>query len=325
LVGTPTGGQRAAETFGLKYGELEDLIVATVGGHRETVITRFRKLRPKFAPDMLLSRPGVRVSYDLPRAIAIVAVYLVNSITVPQAQAVGLVIANFPEIARGCLVAWEAIQAGERSDDSKSTVFIRIDAFDDAWEANPAGATWASVGPDDVSLGAQIVLNCHFVVAHLTDAQEARGNPQSLRWAFEELDRAYGWNDRPQGDEPVTPTRLGSAFFSTGPYFARARVLLSAKADEPIGPLRRAMLQAHQNYVEAPPPIDAWKKYLGTDENELRLYQLLAVWGAGLGLQSSMAVPEVWKARAFPSDIRAAALVEWGERELAELIDYPGL
>ena len=321
MVTTEDGGRPLSEGLGLQYGELEDLMVAVLGGHREKVVTRFRKLRPKFAPDMLLSRPGVRVTYDLPRVLSIAAVYLVNSITVPQAQAVDLVIANFPEIARGCLLAWEAVRAGGDGDRSRFFVFIHVDAFDDAWESTPSGATWASVGPSDSDAGAQIVVNCHHIVSKVVAFQTARNHPDSLVLAFEELARTYGWADKRQEDAPVVPTRLGSIFFSTGPYFARARAILAQDPEKSISAQRRAMLQSHLNYIEAPPPIDGWKRHLGTEKGAPRLCHLVGVWGMELGLRSTIVGPEVMKAASYPSDVRALALIESGERTLAELID----
>lgn len=322
VISADSGGP-LGEPFGLQYGELEELIVAILGGHREKVVTRFRKLRPKFAPDLLMSRPGVRVTYDLPRVLSISAVFMVNSVTVPQAQAVNLVIANFPEIARGCLLAWEAMRSGRDDHRARSIVFIRIDAFDDAWESNPSGATWASVGPGHSDAGAQIVVDCHHIVANLLAIQTARDELDPLRPAFEEFARSYGWVDKLQGDPPVVPARLGSTFFSTGPYFPRALAILAEDPEKPISALRRAMLQAHLDYIEAPPPIDAWKMYLGTEQGAPRLCHLVAVWGTELGLRSSIVGPEVLRAASYPSDVRAAALIKSGERRLAELIEAP--
>ena len=309
------------EPFGLQYRELEELIVAILGGHREKVVTRFRKLRPKFAPDMLLSRPGIRVTYDLPRVLSIAAVYLVNSVTVPQAQAVDLVIANFPEIARGCLLAWEAVRSGGEGDRKRCAVFLHVDAFDDAWDGSPSGATWASVGPSDSDAGAQIVIDCHHIVSKVVAVHTARDDPDSLVLAFEELARTYGWADKRQDDAPVIPTRLGSAFFSTGPYFARARAILAQDPETSITVQRRAMLQAHRDYIEAPPPIDGWKRHIGTEQGAPRLCHLIGVWGMELGLRSTIVGPEVIKLASYPSDVRALELIERGERTLERLID----
>jgi hypothetical protein len=307
----------------MQYGELENLLVSVVGGHREKVISRFRKLRPKFASDMLLSRPGARVTYDLPRVLSICAVYLINSITVPQAQAVDLVVANFPEIARGCLLAWDGLQSGGAGDRDQYIVYVCVDAFGDAWEREPSGATWAWVGPTAPENGAQIALDCLQIVSHLLEHQEKAHGVDRLADGFGELARSYGWCDRLEGDSEVVPVRRGSTFFSTGPYFERARAILAQAPQQSLSSQRRAMLQSHLKYIERPPPIDAWKKYIGTEEGAPRLCHLIAVWAADLGLQSSMAGPEVLKAASYPSDLRARALIEFGERRLAELIEVP--
>jgi hypothetical protein len=307
----------------MQYGELEDLLVSVVGGHREKVISRFRKLRPKFAADMLLSRPGTRVTYDLSRILSICAVYLVNSITIPQGQAVDVVIANFPEIARGSLRAWEGIQSGDGGNRIQAVVHICVDAFDSAWEREPSGATWATLGPLTLDGGAKIALDCFHIVSHLVEHQEKHDGCERLTDGFTELARSYGWSDGLEGEAEVIPTRRGSTFFSTGPYFGRARAILAQSPQQKLSSQRRAMLQSHLNYVERPPPIDAWKKHLGTEERSPRLCHLVAVWGAELSLQSSIAGPEVLKAASYPSNIRALALIEFGERKLAELIEVP--
>jgi hypothetical protein len=307
--------------YGLKYGELEDLTVAILGGHREKVITRFRKLRPKFAPDMLLSSPGVRVIYDLPRVLSIAAVFLVNSISVPMAKAVDLVVANFPEIARGCLLAWAAVRADDVADRAQFSVNIHVYGFDDDWENGAYSVTWASVGPSPSATGAHIVVDCLHIVQNLLSCHDASGPGVSLVDGFEDLSRTYGWVNKLEGDEPVVPRRLGSNFFSTGPYFARAQAILAQVPDQPISEGRRALLQSHLNYIEWPPPIDAWKRSLGTEEGAPRLCHLVAVWGLGLGLQSSIAGTEVLRDASFPSNVRAAALIRGGEQMLAELIE----
>jgi hypothetical protein len=311
----------SAAGFGLRYGELEDLTVLILGGHREKVITRFRKLRPKFAPDMLLSSPGVRVNYDLPRVLSIAAVFLVNSTGVPLAKAVDLVIANFPELARGCLLTWKAADTGDDADRSRFLINIHVDGFDDEWEKGAYSVSWASNGPIQSEAGAHIVVDCLHVVHNLVVHQEATGRRGSLAEGFDDLSRTYGWVNRLQGEAPVLPRRLGSSFFSTGPYFARARAILAHSPDQPISKARRALLQSHLNYIEWPPPIDAWKGILGTEHGAPQLRHLLAVWGLELGLQSSIAGTEVMKDVSFPSDVRASALISGGEQMIAELVE----
>ena len=60
------------EPFTLRYGPLEAMLSRLMDVSGKAIVTRFRKLRPKFAADGLLTDTGNRVDYDLSRILAIV-------------------------------------------------------------------------------------------------------------------------------------------------------------------------------------------------------------------------------------------------------------
>ncbi|RYY26083.1 MAG: hypothetical protein EOP62_11420 [Sphingomonadales bacterium] len=271
------------DTFALSYGALEKLLISLTGGEQSSIASRFRKLRPKFADDGLLTRPGNRVSYDLSRTLAICAIYQINQLTIPLGHAVDLVVGNWPEIAQAC------INAGSEETRSEFLVRIYVDAFRQMHAGSTKPASWAGVGPSASTEFPHICLDCRLIVDNLASLFDASGFHQSsLANAFERLDRDFGGKAGADADAPPVPKKVEPGFFGTGPYFERARVLLSADPKSRLSPGEHHRLQAHLDYVEAPAPIDSWKRYIGTEPRKGALVQMLAARGAQLGLASRM-------------------------------------
>ena len=306
------------EPFALKYGALDALLTELLGDRGDAVVTRFRKLRPKFAADGLLTENGSRVSYDLTRVLAICAIYEVNALSIPQGHAVDIVVANWPEIARACLTAWQDVpKDGTPSADERPS-FVRI--YIDALNGSPQDDTWASLEPDAMPGSPHVALDCRPIVSAVIAAADQSGQGDRLALAFAELDSTFGWDALVEGDAARLPTRKESDFFGTGPYFDRARALLAVEPGKRLHRRRVARLQAALDYLESPAPIDSWKRFIGTDESKPRLVHMLAAWGVELGLKS-VTVGEVGTFRIAFSDRPAAlALIERGEERVAVLV-----
>lgn len=297
-------------TFALQFGDMRNLLERLEMGSQASIASRFRKLRPKFASDNLLSKRGNWVEYDLTRILSICTVYFVNSTAIPQGDAVPIVIHNWPEIARACLAANRAMEAGDAAG-VEAVVRIYVDAFpfNDA-----APSSWSTGAEASLTGVPHIVLDCRPIVGAL---RAMFADDRRLQPAFDEIDRTFGWEKLGQNDAPRHPFRLESGFFGTGPYFERARSLLSVADPGFLRTRERLRLQAHLDYLEAPPPIDAWKQFIGTDSGKPRLHHMLSAWGLELGLKSTRLASEVLRATTFPSNERALDLIERGERYLA--------
>lgn len=311
----PDGGTAHTERFAISYGMLERLLVRLVDGSQNSVASRFRKLRPKFADDGLLTKPGNRVSYDLSRTLAIGAIYQINQLTIPQGHAVDLVVTNWPEIANGCLNAW-----GEATRTS-SIVRIFVDAFQSAEDGQSAPASWATVtGASPCNLP-HISIDCRMLVDELESLVEATGTDREpLAEAFNSLQRDFGALIRDGNEAPPIPSRAEPGFFGSGPYFQRARALLSPNLAASFGKGERARLQAYLNYLENPAPIDSWKRFIGTEPGSGRLVHMLAAWGAELGLASKLIGNVNTLRDATLSRDGALDLIERGEARLSCLI-----
>ena len=303
--------------FALKFGDMRKLLTRLEMGSEASIASRFRKLRPKFALDNLLSKRGNWLDYDLARVLSICAIYSVNSVSVPQGDAVPIIIRNWPEIARASLAANQAIIDGSEPSDEE-LVRIYVDAFplDDAM-----GSTWAMAAKAPLIGLPHIVLDCRAIVAALV---EMRPGDDSLQAAFGMIERTFGWEKLRADEEPRLPSRLESGFFGTGPYFVRARALISVTDAGFVRRRERLRLQSYLDYLEAPPPIDAWKMFIGTDEGKPRLHHMLSGWGIELGLKSNLLASHTLRSAAFPINDRALDLIERGQRHLATLVEADG-
>ncbi|TPG40592.1 hypothetical protein EAH79_11910 [Sphingomonas koreensis] len=305
--------------FALKYGAVEGLLVELTGGRGNSIVTRFRKLRPKFAADGLLSETGGNVSYDLTRILAICATYELNALSIPQGSTVEIVVANWPEIARGCLTAWHEAQCRGPVGEKKRTSVVRI--YIDALNGSSEDGSWASILPDAMPGVPHLALDCRPMVDSVTAAAERSGQSDRLAQAFVELESTFGWDCLYEGDPERLPRRKNSDFFGTGPYFERARVLLAVEPGEELHRRRAARLQAVLDYLEMPAPIDSWKRFVGTEPGRPRLVHMLAAWGVGLKLKSVM-IGDVATIQTASLD-RAAALdlIRRGEEHVAKLVE----
>lgn len=301
---------------GLSYTALEKLIVDLHAAQPEAVRARFRKLRLRPFPDDIRSGQGNRVVYDLSRTLAILAVFEVNALHVPQGQAAAIVEATWPEWCRASITAACELGLMTRPRDmpawSVPTVTILPDTFADASKAVAAHAS----GPDArLSEGGAPAITAQ--LARLVSALHAAArldDAEALTRAFEGLERSHGWTRK------VFPSRfelaqvaLGRGFLEEGPYQERAKMLLDAALDGGghVRPQHRGRLQAIADYLDEPAPVDAWKAVVGTDGGAARLGHLLQAWAVQIGLKPRKGYPEtvIGTAGADP-DLQARALLE---------------
>lgn len=315
------GEQKAIEIerdFALRYSAMVEFLAATTDGTQKSIESRFRKLRPKFAPDNLLTSPGIRVEYDLTRVLAIGAIYALNALGLAQGHAVDIVVANWPEIALGYAAAWRehSKQLGT-DDDTPSLVSIYVDAFDEGRDGrDTALASWASNTESDPIDLSHVLLDCGPLVSALSCIADKANQQSTLRAAFEELGADFS---APVAIPREISGKSGSAFFSTGPYFDRARTVLASEPGRKLSRRKVARLQTYLQYLEVPPSIDAWKAIIGREAGGPRLHQMLAAWGVRLGLQSSVVAGEAMVDAAFDR-AGALSLIESGEAALSALL-----
>lgn len=310
------------EVFALKYGAVESLLGDLTGGSGKSIAIRFRKLRPKFAADGLQSETGNNLSYDLTRVLAIWATFELNALSIPQGSAVEIVVANWPEIARACLTAWhEASNVGRAGTRKRSSVVhIHIDALNET----VGNGSWASLQPDAMAGSPYIVVDCAPAIDAVVAIAEQFEQGDRLEQAFVELETTFGWENLDEGDPERLPRRKESDFFGTGPYFERARMLISVEPGEKLHHRRVARLQAVLDYLENPAPIDSWKRYIGTEPGRPRLVHLLAAWGVALKLSSAtIGKVEVLHTASFNRKAMLD-LLQRGEEHVAKLVGEAG-
>lgn len=307
------------EVFALKYGAVETLLVNLTGGSAKAIVTRFRKLRPKFAADGLLSETGNNLSYDLTRVIAIWATYELNALSIPQGSAVEIVVSNWPEIARASLTAWHTATNRSQAANKTRSPVVRI--YIDALSGSPEDGSWASLEADAIPGSPHVTLDCAPVVEAVIATAESSQQSARLAEAFTEIESMFGWDELEDGHPERLPRRKKSDFFGTGPYFDRARALLAVELGQELHPRRATRLQAVLDYLEMPAPIDSWKRYIGTEPGRPRLVHMLAAWGVALGLKSTM-IGDVAVLNDTSLD-REAALdhIRRGEGRVVELVE----
>ena len=274
------------EVFALKYGAVETLLGDVTGGSAKAIVTRFRKLRPKFAADGLLSETGNNLNYDLTRVIAIWATYELNALSIPQGSAVEIVVSNWPEIARAALTAWHTATTRSQADNEARSPVVRI--YIDTLSGSTEDGSWASLQLDAIPGSPHVTLDCAPVVDAVIAAAERSKQDARLAQAFLEIESVFGWDELDEGHPERLPTRKKSDFFGTGPYFDRARALLAVELGQKLHRRRANRLQAVLDYLETPAPIDSWKRFIGTEPGRPRLVHMLAAWGVSLGLKSAM-------------------------------------
>lgn len=301
---------------GLSYTALEKLIIDLHAAQPQAVRARFRKLRLRPFPDDIRSGQGNRVGYDLSRTLAILAVFEVNALHVPQGQAAAIVEATWPEWCRASIAAACELGLMTRPRDmpawSAPTVTILPDAFADAPTAVAAHAS----GPD-ARLGEggapAITVDMARLMSELHAAAPS-SDAEALTRAFEDLERSHGWTRKtfPSRSELAQVAR-GRGFLEEGPYQERAGTLLDAALDGDghVLPQHRGRLQAIADYLDEPAPVDAWKAVVGTDGGSARLGHLLQAWGVQIGLTPRKRFPETVLATAGANpDLQARALLK---------------
>ena len=298
--------------FVIGYGLLEDLLQDIVGGRNGVIVSRFRKLRPKLAADGLLTETGNHVAYDLKRILAISAIFQLNALAIPQAHAVDIVVRNWAEIAQTFLQAQAlATRQSSESLQSEGILHIYIDALTDS----PEVTSWALLQPDDKTGMSHLAIDCHRVVALLAQLCERQpAGSQRLSAAFDELHQDFGPATGQESHYAVVPKPIERSLFSDGPYFARARSLLSAEPSADRHPLTTSRLQTYLDYLENPAPVDRWKAHLGTKAEEPRLGHFLSAWGVEIGLSSNTIGSVDTLQTAAMSREQALKLISGGER-----------
>ncbi|WP_093007160.1 hypothetical protein [Sphingomonas palmae] len=279
----------------------------------ENIRSRFRKLRLKPFPDEIRSGTGKRVAYDLPRVLALSAVFELNRLYIPQAHAIEMVENCWPEWCRAFIAAagsYGLLPPGmETPHDSSPVLTVLADAF----RGPSGGPELLSVPvPRDRDEARPALPAVHVETRRIVAALAGMvASSRQLSEAFIDLERAFGWTP------PATPHRAsvaqmsrGRGFLDEGPYFDRAEAMLNAPPksfDRAKLPIAHARLQALMAYLERPAPIDQWKAELGDDEGRPRLRHLLSFWADAKGLEVTERYPHTAETLAG-RDVREAAL-----------------
>ena len=317
--------EKSAAWSGLGYGALESFLVTLTGGNPTSIRSRFRKLRLRPFPDDIQHGTGTRIVYDLPRVLAIAAVFELNRLYVPQGHAIAMVESAWPEWCRAFVAA--GVEAGlvprplAMPQPAGPTIVIMADAMGqgDAEGSSSilqevhAVAGFSQVEADGTTPA--IVVDTGPAVRILSsaigggDAGPRMGD--ELGAAFVELEQAFGWTGA------IIPTRAdvstmarGRGFLDEGPFFGRAETLLRASLDgfdSAVSPAGASRMQALVKYLEAPAPIDAWKREIGTGSTALRLKHLLNFSAQQIGLDVSEVYPAHFEAK-IAGDPRELAL-----------------
>lgn len=287
--------------FAIGYGALEAALAGLVGADGEAVRIRFRKLRLRPFPD-IQTGIGQRVRYDLPRAIAIAAVFELNALLLPQGQAVALVQRAWPEVCRAAIAAAVELDLARHPagmpDSAGPNLALMPDAFARGASADVVAAVAGSVWPS-ASHAPAIQIDMRRIVGALSAA--ASGSEDALAMSAAELEQSFGWSRPILKSGEVSRVVRGVSFLAEGPWFERAEALLTAP-DGSFEPSRRPdaaiRMQALLDYLLAPAPVDAWKGEIGECKSEPRLKHLLAAFGRDRGLQ--VFIPHVLTSSAGP-------------------------
>ena len=279
----------AAPAFSMTYGVLERTLAGLADASPDAIRVRFRKLRLRPFPDDIQSGTGNRIRYDLRRVLAIAAAFELNRLYVPQGQAAQLVEAAWPEWCRAAIAAAVELGLASRPGAMPSgmgpVLTLRPNAFGgDERFAVDARSTVEVEAPLSAP---SIRVDMRRVLAALVDAEDSDASVR-LGTSMRELDATFGWSDQVLPEfATLSSMPLGETFLDEGPYFERARVLLS-HADQPFDragcPAEAARLEALVSYLRRPAPLDAWKAEIGDRADDFRLKHLLSAWASRLGL-----------------------------------------
>ena len=303
---------------GLSYGALESLLAALHECTVDQIRIRFRKLRMRPFPDEIRSGTGRRIVYDLPRTLAIAAVFELNRMLVPQGQAIAIVERTWPEWCRAAIAA--AVDSDilcrprAMAADDGSELTLQPDAFaagEPVWVST-------STATEPLAAGPCISIDLGRIVAALASPQRDAMSHDDLAVAFTSLEKSFGWT-RPEipSRADVAKMTRGRDFLDRGPYLERAEALLEAPdtAFDAQHPTACRRLQAIFDYLENPVPIDAWKAEIGTEPGAPRLKHLLHAYAIEKGLVPRKAMPEtLLNSAQIDARERAFALVKGARR-----------
>lgn len=277
----------AAETgFAIGYGALERTLAGLAATTPEAIRIRFRKLRLRPFPDDIKTGTGVRVRYDLSRALALTSVFELNAMGLPQGQAVLLVERSWPEICRAALMAaadLDMIPLPRAAPETAGPVVALLpdafatDAADDVVAARACGAEDPTVPT--------IRIDAARMVAALLGDDEVRNDAAA---SLGSMERSFGWGppEEPIASGPASRSKVTN-FLRDGPYLERARAFLAAHDEEfdgGNGSLSAIRLRWLADYLISPAPVDAWKSAIGSAPDELRLGELIPIFGQSRGL-----------------------------------------
>ena len=266
--------------FSLSYGPLEAAIAVLCDAPVKAVRMRFRKFRLRDFPDHIQIGSGSRVSYDLPRALAMCAAFSISNGVVSLTAAEDLVAETWPEWCRALLAA--AVEGGllsrpEFMPREAGPIVTLIPAGFGVGEDTSAMATSSVV--ETPALPPVLCLLSIDVRAILDTILSAPATGE-IGDALRHLEQTFGWS-RPlvpmRGKIEDMPSHRG--FLDDGPYFSRASALLDLSEGPPAkeGTVRLWRLKLLIDYLQRPAPVDGWKACIGDEDNLQRLGHLLAV------------------------------------------------
>lgn len=301
----------SAITTGLSYGELESVLAALHECTPEQIRVRFRKLRMRPFPDEIRSGTGRRIVYDLPRTLAIGAVFELNRLLVPQGQAAAIVERTWPEWCRAAIATAIGFEMIERPRAMAADAGQVLTLWPDAFASGEP--VWAAMTNDaeDPAAGPFISVDLRRIVGALLAPHAKDMTRKDLAGAFTSLEASFGWTrpEIPSRGEVAKMTR-GRNFLDRGPYLDRVEALLGAPATsfDENHPATRRRMQAIFDYLEDPVPIDAWKAEIGTEPSAPRLKHLVHAYAVENGL-----VPK----KRLPDTLLNAALIDTRDHGLA--------
>ncbi len=264
-------GSSGVDAFALPYGTLERTIADINATDPEAIRIRFRKLRLRPFPRDIRTGTGVRVRYDLARSIAIATVFELNSLWLPQGNAVSIVERAWPEICRAAICAASDLGLMRLPPAAPSSAGPVVTFMPDGFaSAATADIVAARVGGRRDSAGSGLRLDMRRQISALVSAVDT-GDPGA---AFADLEARFGWT---RSHDTAASDRSARDFLNDGPYFDRAEALLDLAHDADVAadaaPSDR--MQALVDYLADPAPVDVWKTNLGTSANKPRLGHLL--------------------------------------------------
>lgn len=289
--------------FSIPYGELERLIANSLGTTPALVRSRFRKLRNRPFPDDIRSGTGVKVQYNLRRAIALATTFQLNNLYIPQGHAVGMVEAVWPELCRAFIFAANQIGLLSRLEGVPTGAgrFVEIGcAAVSAGEAlSLDAATVSDIDVGRLSIRPAIALDAGSFLEALASWAAERGPlaRDALIGELVALERDYGWCRPRAASADFLVVATNTSFLEDGPYLDRANILLEATPvmfDAKAKPAARLRLQSIYDYLVCPAPVDAIKSDMRLSKDGAPLSRYLHFYARDMGLDTHGTLPESW-------------------------------